>query len=69
MKKALTIPRLFRKHKLHMEYYAINTGMKPNTFRNKIAQLPHYNFSEDELRRIKKQLRAVATEMLNTANS
>ncbi len=69
MKKALTIPKLFRKHKLHMEYYATKTSIKPNTFRNKIAQLKHYNFSEDELLRIKKQLRAVATDMLNTANS
>lgn len=69
MKKALTVPKLFRKHKLHMEYYAINTAMKPNTFRNKVAQLPHYKFSEEELRRIKKYLRTVATDMLNTANS
>ncbi len=69
MKKPLTVPKLFRKHKLHMEYYATNTGMNPNTFRNKIAQLEYYNFSEAELKRIKDYLRKVATDMLNTANS
>jgi predicted transcriptional regulator len=67
--KTLTISKLFKKHKLNMEYYAEHTGMNPNTFRNKIAQLERYNFFEAEIRKIKNHLRKVATDMLNTANS